>query len=572
MDKKIQKVKRGVIIILMTLMPFSLIFQSCEKDSMKEIIDEVLDEILKRLGQTGWLAEDEEMENIPEDITPFPDPENGDVAASASLESKFPPIGDQGQYGTCVAWAVGYNLKTSLNAIEKGWSSSELASEGNQTSPKDLWQTIASGDKGTECNGTNFEPALDALITSGAATLSSVPYTSLGNCTGTSSGYSANKLANYRKIASETEGLNKENFKGYLNSGRPIAIGAKLGDRFMTWNSSGIINSDTYNNPGMQHAYHAMALVGYDDAKNAFRVRNSWGTSWGDNGSIWVDYTFFCNSFCFAAFVAQNVNSVSAGSGGIGSGNLSNGADLMAYFAEDHDETTAPADWEIEEGYNRAFTYQVYNSGTTTITPSQDWTVTYMLYNAKNAKENDIIFEDYYTTKYGPGDDWVGNANFLSGGGWYNNASVSSGKMAGEAEFGEDGFIISYNMPGTINGQYYLVVMADSYDKIKEVNEDNNFYFISAKDGKPLTFVNGKITNLLTTKSISRSSVKTKRPAPFSDTETQSLVKPGNLNTYTPAELKAMLLHDKATGKLESKIKAYRVIGDHTAVKKRIKK
>ena len=225
---------------------------------------------------------------------------------------------------------------------------------------------IPSGSKGEKCDGTQFEAALDALIASGGATMQNVPYDNLGNCTGSKTGNSGNKLANYRKIASETEGLTVDNFKGYLNAGRPIAIGARLGDRFMSWNSSSVISSDTYNDPGMQHAYHAMVLAGYDDAKNAFRVRNSWGASWGDNGSIWVDYNFFCNSFCFAAFVAQNPTVKSAGS----TPKLE-GDDLLALWADDYH-------YEGDEHYTRTFDYLVYNSGTTTILPSKRWTAVYM--------------------------------------------------------------------------------------------------------------------------------------------------------------------------------------------------
>ncbi|HML84276.1 MAG TPA: C1 family peptidase, partial [Bacteroidales bacterium] len=85
--------------------------------------------------------------------------------------------------------------------------------------------------------------------------------------------------------------------------GRPIVIGAQLGDRFMRWNSDAILDYDTYLNPGMQHAYHALILAGYDDSRQAFKIINSWGETWGSNGTIWVDYTFFLNSFCYAAFV-----------------------------------------------------------------------------------------------------------------------------------------------------------------------------------------------------------------------------------------------------------------------------
>ncbi|MDR2037001.1 MAG: C1 family peptidase [Bacteroidales bacterium] len=547
------RIRRGIVIFLLAILPVTLTFHGCGKS-----VEDIIDDILKILTQTGWLAEDENMDNIPEDITPFDD--GGTLAARVSLEDKFPPIGNQGNYGTCVAWSVGYNLKTALNAIEKGWSSSELGNASNQTSPKDLWLTIPSGQKGSNCEGTNFEPALDALITDGAASLSAVPYSSMGNCTGSKTGNSGNKLANYRKIASETEGLTVGNFKGYLNAGRPIAFGARLGDRFMTWNSSAVISSDTYNNPGMQHAYHAMVLVGYDDSKNAFRVRNSWGTSWGDNGSIWIDYDFFCKSFCFAAFVAQNVNSVSVGSGGISSGNLSNGYDLLAYHAEDEADNSDP-------NYDRAFSYKVYNSGNKTILPTSNWTVVYMLYDAMNANNYQVIFDDYYSASACPDCDEDGYNNDSKSlvGGYWNNAKVEPGKMAGEEEYGTEGFVISYKMPN-LTGKYYLVVMADAYDVIKEVNEDNNFYFITAENGKPLEFQNGKISNMSPKSAMNRSTVK--RPAPFSNTENQTLVKPGNLNTYTPDELKTMLIHDKNTGKLDAKIKAFRTVEEHNFVKR----
>jgi len=338
-------------------------------------IECILDEIISR---TGWLAENENLDSIPQDIII-----NDDSTALPSvklLENKFPPIGDQGKYGTCVAWATGYNLKTSLNAIDKNWSSTDLAKSANQTSPKDLWFVISKSDKGNNCEGTNFEPALDALISKGAGSLSAVPYSNMGNCSGTSSGDANNKLANYRKIAynnslaggSNKEGLTPGNFKGYLAQGRPVLFGAKLGDRFMRWNNASPISSDTYNNPGMQHAYHAMILVGYDDSKKAFRVRNSWGADWGDNGSIWVDYDFFLQKFCFAAFVAQNQGSKSKAKQSLSSYDLQ-----IAYVEDFVPDNNSPRE--------RIFSYYVLNSGT----------VIYMYYNAFNAYDNGIIYEGF---------------------------------------------------------------------------------------------------------------------------------------------------------------------------------
>ena len=36
-----------------------------------------------------------------------------------------------------------------------------------------------------------------------------------------------------------------------------------------------------------------MVVVGYDDAKQAFRIQNSWGRSWGDGGYGWFSYEFW---------------------------------------------------------------------------------------------------------------------------------------------------------------------------------------------------------------------------------------------------------------------------------------
>ena len=48
-----------------------------------------------------------------------------------------------------------------------------------------------------------------------------------------------------------------------------------------------------------------MLLVGYDDQKSAFKVMNSWGKEWGDNGFSWIDYKFFPEGVRYG-FVAKD--------------------------------------------------------------------------------------------------------------------------------------------------------------------------------------------------------------------------------------------------------------------------
>jgi len=44
---------------------------------------------------------------------------------------------------------------------------------------------------------------------------------------------------------------------------------------------------------------HAVTLVGYDDSRSLLKLRNSWGTSWGQNGYGWIPYSFVQNGLLF---------------------------------------------------------------------------------------------------------------------------------------------------------------------------------------------------------------------------------------------------------------------------------
>ena len=496
-----KKMMKRIVCYVMTplLLCSGMTLQSCTEEEVAEIVNYLLSELV-----TGWLFDDEHLEDIPQDIVVV-DVDEETLADAVSLESKYPPIGDQGQYGTCVAWAAGYAMKTALDGIDKGWTSTQLSSPAYQTSPADLWAGVTSKSNKKGCDGTSFETALTALISTGAASLADVPYTSL-DCKNVRSpkGAANAKLANYRKIADSDakQGMTVENFKYYLDEGRPVVIGAKLGDRFMQWHS----------------------------------------------------YNFFLKSFCCAAFVAQNENSVSASAGAIAQADLTSGYDLLAYSATDWDDDDSD---EMDNPNRRYFTYSVFNSGEKDVVASQRWSVVYMYYNAFDANDYQIIYHDYYTDEFGePGDNDEYEDNTALAGAWWNNTNTAAGQMVGYEEYGEEGFQIGYTMPQTVDGKYYLVVIADAYGVIAEGNEDNNFYFITAEDGKPLTFVKGVMQDVLEN---NFKSGKVKRPAKYADTPNQTPVCKGNENAYTPGEISAMLLADKKNGRLEKKLAHYQL-------------
>ena len=522
--------KKKLVILMAVFMPMTTM-TSCSEDTM-EVINTVLDFLL---GMLGYNMEDEHVEDQ-EDALVYDDDTAGDLPSKVDLSKYFPPIGNQGNYGTCVAWATGYGMKSALDAKEKGYSSSQLSNSSYQCSAVDLWHLIPKSGKSTNCDGSNFEPALEAMMKSGCASMSDAPFTnSKMKCDGVNGlGNSKNKLNGYRVIAyseamsSNPQGMNVANFKYYLSKGYPILIGAQLGERFMGWQGSSVITSDTKDYKG-QHAYHAMVVTGYDDSKQAFRVRNSWGsTSWGDNGCIWVGYNHFIKQFVFGGWIAYNKSSDAPAENSLSSAKLkaTSANDLTAHVY---------ADQENADG-TRTLTYNIENTGNSTISASQDWSVVYMLFHAKNLNDKVILFHDAYTEK-GNGADYEGVATNPAEN-YATNADLAAGQNMAK-ELGGKKMQFTYSLPANLNGNYYMVLIANPFNSIEENKFQNNYCFVSGHNAIPLTIQNGKIINM-----------------PSSLTDQRSIVTATNHNTYTGNELLQMLAHQNKYGKLKQQVQS----------------
>ena len=147
---------------------------------------------------------------------------------------------------------------------------------------------------------------------------------------------------------------------------------------------------------------------------------------------------------------------------------------------------------------------------------------------------------------------------------YWNNYDVPSGQSVAAAMYGdpEAQFQFRYTMPSTLTGKYYLVLYADGLGKIAEVNEDNNFFFVSRRDGKPFEYKNGILLNPEARKMKVKSH---KSPAKYANTETQTLVKAPNLNTYSPLEIYKKLEHEKKNWWFATESKSIRSIKIFTA-------
>ena len=98
-----------------------------------------------------------------------------------------------------------------------------------------------------------------------------------------------NRIGNFVRIDTSRP----DDAKGALAQHRPVAIGMWIDFAGL----GGLKPDAVYDQVGNPHITgHALLLAGYDDARGAFRVLNSWGENWADHGYGWISYRSFLSN------------------------------------------------------------------------------------------------------------------------------------------------------------------------------------------------------------------------------------------------------------------------------------
>ena len=217
----------------------------------------------------------EELQNVPNP------PEFRDVLpARVDLSANIPPPGDQGGTGSCASWATTYGAGS--QAVRRAGLGPSL-----RLAPSFTYNRL-SRDRFCQL-GTKASATLDMLRDIGALPFQEYVFDG-GWCGRLPTDAELQRAATYRiKGWSQFDARVVEKAKAQLARGVPVIFNMRPTAQFMQFKGDGVLDI-----PGVMNGFgHSMLAVGYDDARLAFRIQNSWGRGFGEGGYAWLSYEFW---------------------------------------------------------------------------------------------------------------------------------------------------------------------------------------------------------------------------------------------------------------------------------------
>merc|ERR1712159_879239 len=193
-------------------------------------------------------------------------------AAPASMDwttkGAVTPVKNQGQCGSC--WAF-----SSTGGLEGQW---EIATGSLQSISEQQLVDCSKNGGNAGCNGGLMDNSFEWYESKAAATENSYPYTARdGSCkaSGWTTAVPQGGVTGYKSVGQSTADL-----KSALNLG-PVSVAIEADQMAFQMYSGGVLKSGCGTNLD-----HGVLAVGY--TADAFKVKNSWGSSWGASGYLQI--------------------------------------------------------------------------------------------------------------------------------------------------------------------------------------------------------------------------------------------------------------------------------------------
>ena len=233
----------------------------------------MLDDLRVRSSRYGWIPDLPDQRDW---LYATMMPSAAATQASVDWRSRCSSIEDQGQLGSCTANALVGNLE-----YLEPQDFSRLFVYYNER--------LMRGSTETD-SGSSLRDGIKTLVKVGDCLESEWPYVieqyrvrPSKECYRAAAHYQIQK---YYRITSPAER------KHTLQTGYPFVFGFAVYDSFETEQvaRTGMVPLPTQS----EHLLggHAVMAVGYDEAKEVYIVRNSWGVSWGDRGYCYMPFAY----------------------------------------------------------------------------------------------------------------------------------------------------------------------------------------------------------------------------------------------------------------------------------------
>ena len=206
---------------------------------------------------------------------------------NVDLRSSCPDVYDQGHLGSCTANAIGfcYHYDEIKQKELSAFIPSRLFIYYNERNLE---------GHPSEDSGAEIHDGIQVIHSLGVCSEIDWPYNidkfkdkPTENCYNLAISH---KTIDYRAISQ-----NLDQLKSALIGGFPVVFGFNVYESF---ESEEVAKTGIMPIPKPDEKIlggHAVALVGFDNVKKVFIVRNSWGSGWGDKGYFYMPYEFIVN-------------------------------------------------------------------------------------------------------------------------------------------------------------------------------------------------------------------------------------------------------------------------------------
>ncbi len=243
-----------------------------------------LEEDRKRNEEDARKLAEEKKKLNEQKKTDIKDAPTSDLVAFSWVDrNKVSPVKHQGACGSCWAFAsmavLEANLMIKKNLLE------DLSEQFVLDCAKGK-----DGQKAGSCNGGWYGGVFDFFKDRGPATEDKVPYKTKDSfCSPGAPSRVTAKIVAWGYVRSDAGKPTVREIKEALCRYGPLAACVKVTPAFQAY--VGGIFDEHASVTGDEDINHAITIVGWDENKKAFLIKNSWGTGWGENGYIWIEYT-----------------------------------------------------------------------------------------------------------------------------------------------------------------------------------------------------------------------------------------------------------------------------------------